>query len=303
MTRSLLNSSFRMATLALAGVLATAAWSRSLHAQRERFTLRVEALGGTEVSLPIGTAAREAFAQQAIQATLGHRFVRDQGNTIAVVGGQFRVVRAALPRTRAQLPEADAFDAFTTLPVVTADLIVLRTVGTKHTLVGVLRPGFYGETFRVEGAAFVDRIVSARTTIGLGLSYASSFGKLLPIPVVHVVSRPSRRVLVDALLPARGDIWWMPRKGLDLGVNASLVGANYGLPESQRVAGGDALWLANATVGPQARWAPTGGKWQLTADAGMTVLRRLEYARDGRSVADLAPGNVPFARLGAQRLF
>jgi hypothetical protein len=65
----------------------------------------------------------------------------------------------------------------------------------------------------------------------------------------------------------------------------------------------DGTPLANATVGPQARWSPGGGKWQFTADAGMTVLRRLEYARNGRQVADLAPGNVPYARLGLQRLF
>ncbi len=303
MTRSVLDPSCRAAALALAGCLAAAVWTRPLYAQRERVTVRVEALGGTNVSLPVGTSAREAFTQHAIQASLGQRFVRDQGNTIAVVGGQIRVVRAALPSARASLQGSTTFDAFTTLRVVTADLMVLRSVGTKHTLVGVLRPGFYGESFRVEGAAFVDRIVSARTTIGAGLSYASSFGKLLPIPVLHVVSRPSRRVLIDAVLPARGDIWWMPRKGLDLGINASLIGANYGLPEAQRVAGGDALWLANATVGPQVRWAPFGGKWQLTGEAGMTVLRRLEYARDGRSVADLAPGNVPFMRLGVQRLF
>ncbi|WP_373062457.1 hypothetical protein [Gemmatimonas sp.] len=303
MTCFLLDSSFRAGALAFAGVLTTGTWTRTLHAQRERITVRVEALGGTDVSLPVGTTARDAFAQQAVQASLGHRFVRDQGNTIVVVGGQFRAVRAALPRERARLQGSTTFDAFTTLNVVAADLLVLRTVGTKHTMVGVLRPGLYGETFRVEGAAFVDRIVSARTTIGAGLSYASSFGKLLPIPVLHVVSRPSRRVLIDALLPSRGDVWWMPRKGLDLGINASLIGANYGLPDAQRVAGGDALWLANATVGPQVRWAPGGGKLQLTADAGMTVLRRLEYARDGRSVADLAPGNVPFVRLGAQRLF
>jgi len=303
MTRSRLHPSFRLASLAIAAILLNGACARSLSAQRERFTLRVEVLGGTTVSLPAGATAREEFAQQSIQATLGHRLVRDQGNTIVVIGGQWRGVRAALPRERARLLSGNTFDAFTNLQVVAADLLVLRTLGTRHTMVGVLRPGFYGENFRVEGAAFVDRIVSARTTIGAGLSYASSFGKLLPIPVVHVVSRPSRRVLVDALLPSRGDIWWMPRKGLDLGFNASLIGANYGLPDAQRIAGGDALWLANATVGPQVRWAPRGGKWQLTADAGMTVLRRLEYARGGRSVADLAPGNVPFARLGAQRLF
>jgi hypothetical protein len=287
---------------ALAALLTASVGAASpLFAQRERVTVRAEALGATTVTRPAGTVARADFEQQAIQVTAAQRLIRQQGNTVVLLGGQWRGVRAALPvalgRSGGVTPD------FATLHVAAADLMLLRTFDDRHTLVSVLRPGLYGDAVRVEGAAFVDRIVSPRTTIGAGLSYASAFGKLLPIPVVHVVSRPSRRVLVDALLPARGDLWWMPRKGLDVGLNASLQGAQYGLAAAQQVAGADALWLANATVGPQLRWAPGGGKWQLTGDAGMTVLRRLEYARDGRSVADLAPGNVPYVRLGAQRLF
>lgn len=274
-----------------------------LSAQRERITVRVEALGATTVARPAGTVARADHEQQAAQVTLAQRLIRQQGNTIVLLGGQWRGVRAALPVSPVQGQSGGATPDFTTLHVAAADLMLLRTFDDRHTLVSVLRPGLYGDAVRAEGAAFVDRIVSPRTTIGAGLSYASAFGRVLPIPVVHVVSRPSRRLLVDALLPARGDLWWMPRKGLDVGLNASLQGAQYGLSATQQVAGADALWLANATVGPQLRWAPGGGKWQLTGDAGMTVLRRLEYARDGRSVADLAPGNVPYVRLGAQRLF
>ena len=120
---------------------------------------------------------------------------------------------------------------------------------------------------------------------------------------MHVVARPKRRVLIDALLPSRADVWWMPRKGLDLGVGASLSGAQYGLAtETRAIPNANAVWLANATVGPQVRWTPRG-KLQITADVGSTVLRRLEYARDDRSLADLALGNVLFGRLGAQWLF
>jgi hypothetical protein len=276
-----------------------AAAPATAHAQRERVIVRAEAFGGTSIARPDGSVAGDRYTQQSAQLQLAHRVVREQGRSILLVGGMWRGVQAALP----QPGTAANRDALTTLHVAVADLMLLRTAGERHTLVGVLRPGLYGETVRAEGAVFVDRIVSSRTTIGAGMSYASSFGKLLPIPVVHVLSRVSRRVLVDALLPARGDLWWMPRRGLDLGVNASLAGAQYGLATAQQVAGANQLWLANATVGPQARWSPGGGKWQFTADAGMTVLRRLEYARNGRQVADLAPGNVPYARLGLQRLF
>lgn len=290
-------------SVALAALVAASAGvTAPLAAQRERATVRVEHFAGTSTALPPGSVAGEDVSQQMLQITAAHRLVRQHGNTILLLGGQWRGVRAELPRASAQA-RVRVQPGVSTLHVAAAELMLLRTFDDRHTLVSVLRPGLYGEAVRVEGAAFVDRIVSARTTIGAGLSYASSFGQLLPIPVVHVVSRPSRRLLVDALLPARGDLWWMPRKGLDLGLSASLVGAQYGLSTAQHVAEGTDLWLANATLGPQLRWAPWGGKWQLSGEGGLTVLRRLEYARDGRSVADLAPGNVPYLRLGAQRLF
>jgi hypothetical protein len=69
------------------------------------------------------------------------------------------------------------------------------------------------------------------------------------------------------------------------------------------VTGADALWLANATVGPQLRWNPGNGKWPFTADGGSTVLRQLRYARGGDELADLAPGKVWFGRAGVQWLF
>jgi len=303
--RTLFRSSLLLGVSLVAGVLTP----QRADAQRERLVVRLDQLGATSVVQPAGTVAPAQFDQQALQVTLSHRLVRDQGSAIVILGGQWRAVRQPLPRRAAAAggSTAGTTDETTTLHTATADLMLLRTVGERHTVVGVLRPGFYGNALRVEGAAFVDRIVSPRTTIGAGLSFASTFGQLLPIPVVHVVSRASRRVLIDALLPARADVWYMPRKGLDVGVNASLAGALYGLTDSQSttqgVTGANAVGVANATVGPQVRWTPQGGKWQLTADAGTTVLRRAEYVRDGRVLADLAPGNVPYVRLGLQRLF
>jgi hypothetical protein len=304
-SRTLFRSSFLLGVLLAAGVLTP----RRADAQRERLVVRLDQLGATSVAQPAGTVVPAQFDQQALQVTLSHRLVRDQGSAIVILGGQWRAVRQPLPRRAAAVggSTTETTEGTTTLHTATADLMLLRTVGERHTIVGVLRPGFYGNALRVEGAAFVDRIVSPRTTIGAGLSYASTFGQLLPIPVVHVVSRASRRVLVDALLPARADVWYMPRKGLDVGVNASLAGALYGLTDSQAraqgVTGASAVGMANATVGPQVRWTPRGGKWQLSTDAGTTVLRRAEYVRNGRIVADLAPGNVPYVRLGVQRLF
>lgn len=297
----------------IAAALACLTLPSAAHAQRERLVVRVDAFGGTAITRPPNAIPPAEFTQQSVQLQAAHRVLLDGGNTMLLIGAQYRGVRvalpAAMPASSPVIPPAIS-EASTDLHVAAADLWLLRTLDDRHTLVTVLRPGLYGDLddagaqFRTEGALFVDRILSPRTTVGVGLSYGSNFGRVLPIPVVHVVARPRRRLLVDALLPARADLWWMPRKGLDLGVGAGLVGAQYGLARpNQVVAGADALWLANATVGPQLRWAPQGGKLQLTADGGATVIRRLRYARGGTELADLAPGNVLFGRAGVQWLF
>lgn len=285
-------------------LLLTALAPRPVAAQRERVIVRVETFGSTTATAPAGTTAAEEFTQGALQLQATQRVLLDGGNTMLLVGGVFRQVMVSLPRMGAgPAPEPTA------LNVATADLWLARTLDDSRTLFVVLRPGLYGDgddagaQLRVEGAVFIDKIRSPRTTVGFGLSLASGFGRLLPVPVVHIVARPKRQLLIDALLPARADLWWMPRRGLDIGFGAALVGAQYGLSEERRVDTADRLWLANATVGPQLRWSPRGGKLQITADVGATVLRRVVFARGSREVADLAPGNVGYARLGAQWLF
>lgn len=286
-------------TTALLALPATA------QAQRERAVLRLESLGGTTITAPAGTRASDDGTQQVLQVQAAHRLVRDGGKTIVSIGGLFRNVRLALPTRSAMANEDGTVD----LVMATAELGLVRRLNQRHTLVSLVRPGVFGTSvdggqLRIEGAVFVDRVLSARTVVGAGMSYASSFGRLLPIPVLHLVTQPSATFRIDALLPSRADLWWMPRKGLDLGVGAVLTGAQYGLADDRQVvSGADALWLANATVGPQLRWTPGNGKWQFSADAGSTVLRRLRYANGGDELADLAPGNVWFGRTGVQWLF
>jgi hypothetical protein len=297
--------SFSVARATALGLMfATGLVPQTLEAQRERAVVRLETFGSAPTSAPAGTASAEDLTQSALHLQATKRVLLDGGNTMLLVGGIFRQVTLSLPRSG----EGPAPDP-TTLEVATADLWLARTLDDSRTLFVVLRPGLYGDgddagsQLRVEGAVFVDKIRSPRTTVGYGVSLSSNFGRLLPVPVVHIVARPKRQVLVDALLPARADVWWLPRRGLDIGFGAALVGAQYALSEERRVDDADRLWLANATLGPQLRWSPRGGKLQITADAGATVLRRTVFAQGSREVADLAPGNVGYARLGLQWLF
>jgi len=292
------------ALLILRAVLIAIGLPAAVQAQRERAIVRVETFGTTTAALPAGTAAAQSFEQSSLQVQGAQRFLLDGGNTMVLVGGIWRQVSVTLPVMGAVAPTDP-----TALHVATADLWMARTLDDARTLFVVLRPGLYGDgldagsQLRLEGAVFVDKIRSPRTTVGYGLSVSSNFGRVLPIPVVHVVARPKRQILIDALLPARADVWWMPRRGLDIGFGAALTGAQFALGAENRVDSADRLWLANATLGPQIRWSPRGGKLQLTGDLGTTVLRRAIFARGGDEVADLAPGNVAYARLGAQWLF
>jgi hypothetical protein len=283
----------------LCGVALLAVVARPLQAQREALVVRAEQFGGTSITSASRTTSRSA--QQGVSVNAAKRVLLQDGNLMLLLGAQYRGVSVDLPTNS---------DASTGVHVLAADLWMLKTLNDAHSLVVVLRPGVYGDLrdvgsqVRLEGAAFVDRVFSPRTTVGVGLSYASAFGEVLAIPVLHVLARPARQVLVDALLPARADVWWLPRKGLDVGVNVSLNGAQYGLSSDTRPSADvNTLQLSNATVGPQVRWTPARSKWQLTADGGITVLRRLRYAADDDVRTDLAPGNVPFVRLGVQRLF
>lgn len=290
--------------VALRALLLICAFPIAAAAQRERAVVRVETFGNTGSTLPAGTAAAPGFEQSALQVQGSHRLLLDGGNTMVLIGGIWRRVDVTLPVTGAVAPTDP-----TALHVATADLWVARTLDDARTLFVVLRPGLYGDgvdagsQLRVEGAVFIDKIRSPRSTVGYGLSLSSNFGRLLPVPVVHIVARPKRQILVDALLPARADVWWLPRRGLDIGFGAALTGAQYALGDENRIANADRLWMANATLGPQIRWSPRGGKLQFTGDLGTTVLRRAIFARGGDEVADLAPGNVAYARLGAQWLF
>lgn len=288
----------------LGGLTALLLLPIDVHAQREAFVVRAEQFGDATFATSASGSNAPRGGQRGVSVTAAHRLIRQDGNLLLLLGAQYRGVSVDLPASAPGTTEA------TGLHVAAADLWMLRTLDDAHSLVVVLRPGVYGDLgdvgaqFRLEGAAFVDRVFSPRTTLGVGVSYASAFGEVLPIPVLHVLARPARQVLVDALLPARADVWWLPRKGLDVGVNVSLNGAQYGLSADTRpTADVTALQLSNATLGPQVRWTPARGRWQLTADGGVTMMRRLRYAADGDVRIDLAPGNVPFVRLGAQRLF
>ncbi|MCU0633692.1 MAG: DUF6268 family outer membrane beta-barrel protein [Gemmatimonadaceae bacterium] len=293
---------------AVAGLLVLGA--TRLSAQREQLSLRIEQFGGARAPVDFAQPPRDLDMRLwQLTATAGVRNMLDaDGNTVLTNGVFYRrsVLDARL------LGRSIGTE---TLHALYYDFLALRTLDDRHTLAVAVRPGLFGnlerdlgDQFRAEGAAFIDRVVSPRTTLGLGMSYTSNLGRVLPIPVLHIVHRRGRSMLIDGLLPSRLDVWWFPRKGLEVGLNAQLSGFQYHVadaPAPSPVPGtltfvAPTRQLANAVVGPQVRWNATG-KWYLSLDAGVTVLRRLSY-EDGTENA-LTPRNTGLVRLGLQRMY
>lgn len=281
-------------------------------AQREQLSLRIEQFGGVDVGTARGSTRPIDYELRQLTATVGVRTVRGRDDNTVLVNGLFY--------RRSDVGFGGVGSEDRALHAVYYDFLALRTLDDRHTLAVALRPGLFGtldyelgDQFRLEGAVFVDRLLTPRTTVGLGLSYTSNLGRVLPIPVVHIVHRRGRRVLIDGLLPSRLDLWYFPRKGVEVGLNAQLSGFQYFIGQAPQSApptppGGTAiilrnpeLQLANAIIGPQVRWNATG-KWFLSADAGVTVLRRYTVGT-GRREGPLDPANTGLVRIGLQRMY
>jgi hypothetical protein len=302
---------FRFATRALPLAVALLL-PGTARAQREQLSLRIEQFGAVDVGTVRGSTRPIDYGLRQLTATVGVRTVRGRDDNTVLVNGLFY--------RRSDVGFSGVGSEERTLHALYYDFLALRTLDDRHTLAVALRPGLFGtldyelgDQFRLEGAVFVDRLLTPRTTVGLGLSYTSNLGRVLPIPVVHIVHRRGRRVLIDGLLPSRLDLWYFPRKGIELGLNAQLSGFQYFIGEAPPRApaappGGATfvmrnpeLQLANAIIGPQVRWNATG-KWFLSADAGVTVLRRYTFGT-GRREAPLNPANTGVVRIGLQRMY
>jgi hypothetical protein len=296
----------------LMAAAACVARTATLSAQREQLSFRVEQFGRSDARESGGGTGRTGFDTRQFTVTAAHRSVLGADGSTVLVNGLF------YRQSEIGLVTPAGFDR--RLHAIYYDLLALRTLDDKHTLAVAIRPGFFGnlehelgEQFRVEGAVFVDRIVTPRTTLGLGMSYTSNFGRVIPVPVVHIVHRRGRKVLVDGLLPSRLDVWYFPRKGVELGLNAQLSGFQYYVGEPSRNGApspmpasaiqvrNPEIQLANATIGPQLRWN-AAGKWYLSAEAGTTVVRRFSFGIGDREVA-LEPNAAVFGRVGVQRMF
>jgi len=258
-----------------------------LFAQREQVGIRFEQFGAkalTQAGNPAvngqNVLASQFFLNAGIRSTLD-----EEGNWMMINGFQYRYLNVALPVQGAAGVGNQVNKDFHALFY---DFFLFRTLSEKFQAVVVLRPGIFSDFqnvalnhFRLEAVAFVDYFANDNLTLGLGVAYqTSAFGRLLTVPVAHIIWN-SGDFLLDALLPSRATFWYYPSKQWEFGLDLWLNGSQYKM--GNRPPGIDAraedFYFANATFGPIIRYN-LFEKTYLSLEGGYTIIRRMSFGTE-----------------------
>ncbi len=307
-------------TLFLLHVLFFVFFPSLLFAQREQAGLRVEHFGSSRLSTPLLPLASPDARFSAQQAHLNFNFrtiLGEEGETVIYNGFQYRFLRATFDDV--VFPYLGSFLILYPYPPTREyhflfyDFLVLHSLSDTYTLVATLRPGVFSdfknltrEHFRLEGAFFIDRQMSESLTLGLGIARSSNFGRVLLLPIVHVLYFGGSSYMLDVLLPSRAELWFYPTKSLEAGVNLSLSGSQYAIGEENPLSANQ-FGFANATVSPIVRYN-LFSKLYLSTELGYTFVRRVELVNnrlkgEARFVQQFNPNNTWFLRFGVQVMY
>lgn len=294
--------------------------SLSVQAQREQLGVRYEFFGERGLNIPNPSASQPGSLNgknvSAAMLTL-NAGIRSQldDNTLLINGFQYRYLNVSFPTLDNTQISKDFHLLF-------YDFFLFRTLSDQFQLVAILRPGIFSDFqnvalnhARLEAVGFVDWFLSDNLTLGLGVAYQSSvFGRLITVPVLHVV-HTFGDFLLDMLLPSRGTLWYYPNPQLEIGFDIWLNGSQYRMgavpagirnptsnaPEDQVVN----FFFSNVTVGPVVRYK-FFDKFYLSAEGGYTLFRRLGFgdAKLNEVFIQIPPfnagNNTWFARFGVQ---
>lgn len=290
-----------------------------LFAQREQAGLRLEQFGSATLSnslVPQEDRARVS-AQQAHLNVSYRSIIGEEGETIITNGFQYRFLRAMFddvifPQT-GNLTVTYPYPRAHEYHFLFYDFLVLHSLSDAYTLVATLRPGIFSdmknitrEHFRLEGAFFVDKQMSDNFTMGLGIARSSNFGRVLLLPILHVLYFGGSSFMLDVLLPSRAELWFYPSKSIETGVTVSLSGSQYAVGEPNPLSANQ-FGFANATVSPIIRYNLVS-KLYLSTELGYAFVRRVELVNNrlegnARFVQQFNPNNIWFLRFGVQMMY
>jgi len=224
-------------------------------------------------------------------------FLDAEGNRLLQAGLQLR--RTELPGELRGLPD----DVWMIVPQAN----YLHTIDENYSLIANLRFGVFsdmerigGRDLRAEGAVVVDRVIRDNLTLGLGVGRVSNFGRLMHIPLVHIIWSINEFWLLDAMLPGKLDLSYLASSTWEFALSFNITGARYSIESEERKI--DGLGVGQMNLGPQVRYQ-VAPQVYVTAESGLAFARRLSLLDENTVIRKLEPNNEVYLRLGLQYRF
>ncbi len=286
-----------------------------LYAQREQIGIRYEQFGAANLDkAEPAFLSGNALSAFAITANASFKvFLDKRGASSLTLGAQYRYVR--LGQDIAVSSSPPVIFAPREAHFVFLDLVWQQRLSTDFTLFVAARPGVFSDFrdvvfdhARLEGAAFVDWRISDELTLGLGAARTSNFGRVLIVPIAHVIYFGGESFMIDAIIPRNLDFIFYPSKEWELGVSFLLNGSEYRVGDAAlNSLNMNQFGFANLTAGPIIRYQFLE-KTYLSLEGGYTLLRRTELADnrlsgDARFLRQFNPANTWFFRTGIQLMY
>lgn len=191
--------------------------------------------------------------------------------------------------------------------IIAPQINYLQTLNERYSLIVNIKAGLFSdlqrvtsEDFRPEGAVILDRYVSEMFTWGLGAGRVSNFGRVIFVPLLHIVWSISPKWMLDAVLPGKLDLLYLPNSKLETGLSFNIIGSRFSIEsEVQRV---DSIGVAQMNLGPVIRYQVLPSLY-LSAEAGLAFARRLSLMDQNTEVATFTPHNEGYLRTGLQYRF
>lgn len=185
--------------------------------------------------------------------------------------------------------------------------VLIRQISERWNLTTVVTPGLHSDfggdrtsdEFNVDAAVIFGVQKSERLNLGFGVAYSFKYGEGIPIPLLSLEWDNGSRLRADLLLPARAELWYKPDGKLELGLAAKLAGNQYHGDPARYSAENPQMRYSVGTFGPSAK-LHLSEKVHLTADAGVTFLRRFEFFDGDDEVNSLDLRNSGMIRVGLQ---
>ena len=119
----------------------------------------------------------------------------------------------------------------------------------------------------------------------------------MPFAILQWMSGASYKVAL--FLPIHAEFWYLPTESVELGLAARVGGDQYHGEPARYLVENPQMRYSVVTVGPSVKLRLSKG-FRLTADAGMTLLRRFEFFDGDDEAASYNLKNGPFVKAGIQ---